>query len=166
MRAGRSISDRANNKRPIQIHLNDWPLTADRYQQRTGQLISKFKIQNSRLSFANQARDVLLIDSRPRNTFDISYEGKASKANSIEIWITHWAKQQKLDLKRRRLSANSSIYGFLFYDRRNTASSYSYSSRALWELLFWLKKDEWPIPIAGEDPDSDEVAGHIGMKGR
>lgn len=31
----------------------------------TGQLISKFQIQNSRLSFANQARDVLLIDSRP-----------------------------------------------------------------------------------------------------
>lgn len=60
-----------------------------------------------------------------------------------------------------------------------------YERRA--KLLFWLKKDghkneifhqpgqtrwhtpdEWPIPIAEEDPDSDsdEVAGHIGMKGR
>ncbi|KAI3740867.1 hypothetical protein L2E82_31341 [Cichorium intybus] len=25
--------------------------------------------------------------------------------------------------------------------------------------------DEWPIPIAREDPDLDEVASHIGMKG-
>lgn len=52
----------------------------------------------------------------------------------------HWAKQQKLDLKRRRLSADSSIYRSLFYDGRNTASSYS--SRALWELSssFGLRK--------------------------
>ncbi|KAL7246890.1 hypothetical protein ACSBR2_001909 [Camellia fascicularis] len=25
--------------------------------------------------------------------------------------------------------------------------------------------DEWLIPISVEDPDSDEVTGHIGMKG-
>ncbi|KAL8226686.1 hypothetical protein R6Q57_016518 [Mikania cordata] len=56
-------------------------VTIDRYQQRTGQFISKFHIQKSRLSFANQTRNVLLIDSRPGNTFYI-IEGKARKANS------------------------------------------------------------------------------------
>lgn len=66
-------------------------------------------------------------------------ESKQSECQWFEIWIAHWAKQQKLDLKRRRLCADSSIYRFWFYDGRNTASSYS--SRALWELLFWLKKD-------------------------
>lgn len=67
-------------------------------------------------------------------------ESKQSEFQWFEIWIAHWAKQQKLDLKRRRLSADSSIYIFLFYDGRNTASSYS--SRALWELSssFGLRK--------------------------
>lgn len=67
-------------------------------------------------------------------------ESKQSECQWFEIWIAHWAKQQKLDLKRRRLCADSSIYRFWFYDGRNTASSYS--SRALWELSssFGLRK--------------------------
>lgn len=40
---------------------------------------------------------------------------KQSEFQWFEIWIAHWAKQHKLDLKRRRLSADSSIYRFWFY---------------------------------------------------